>query len=119
MTSSLPATLEQRVKERVQDTIASLLPDDELARLVEAQVAHFRAHSLNEMIRKNIAEMFDAAIKEALKGPEFCETWNPQVGQSAASKVVRQVITESAGDILTAMIGQHAQMVVNRMRGGY
>lgn len=111
------ATLEQRVKERVQETIANLIPEDELGRLVEEQVAHFRRNKLQEMIANQIREQFEAVVKEELKKPEYQETWG--MGGPAASAIVQQVIKESAGDILNAMIGMHAQQIVNRMRTGY
>jgi Txe/YoeB family toxin of Txe-Axe toxin-antitoxin module len=111
------ATLEQRVKDQVQGAIANLIPDDELSRLVEAQVQHFRANKLQELIQGQIRAKFEEVVKAELLKPEYSETWSN--GQMAASEIVKQVITESAGDILNSMIGMHAQQIINRMRGGY
>lgn len=109
------ATLEQRVKERVQETIANLIPDDELARLVEAQVQHFRANKLQELIQNAIRDKFSEAIRAEFSKPEWAPTWS-QFGGVGASEAVKQIIEQSAGAILSNIIGSAVHMTLSQMQ---
>lgn len=102
--SNLPATLEQRVKDRINETIADLIPPDELARLVEMQVNHFRRDLLNEAIKNEVAKHFTEAIRLELGKPDYQPKWD-QYGRQGASEAVQKIITDGAGSILAGLIG--------------
>lgn len=108
-------TFEQRVKERIDETIASLIPDEELARLVEAQVAHFRAHKLNEMILKELHEKMALAVRAELAKPEYQSFWDTN-GNRGASMAVTKLIEENAGAMLVSMMGGMVQMTISQMQ---
>lgn len=108
-------TLEQRVKERINDTIADLLPADEIERLVSLQTQHFMQLKLNELIKTEIEAKMKEAIKACINSPEYNEKWD-NCGMYGASEAVKKIITENAADILANMIGGISSQVVMTMR---
>lgn len=117
MSNTLPATFEQRVKERISETIADLIPAEELDALVKAQVAHFQREELPKMIKAEITEQFKAAIKAEFAKPEYQPTWGKHGGMGA-SQAVKTLIEENASAVLNSLIGGMVQMTVQSMSNG-
>jgi hypothetical protein len=88
--SNLPATFEQRVRERINDSIADLIPSSELEELIKSQVSKFRQADLPEMIRAEIRTQFATAIKAEFTKAEYAPTW-AQHGGMAGSEAVRKI----------------------------
>lgn len=115
MSNTLPATFEQRVKERISETIADLVPAEDLARLVAAQVAHFQGKELPELIKKEIHAQLAAAIRAEFSKPEYLGMWANN-GTLGASEAVKEVITANMGAVLTSLVGGMVQMTVQQMQ---
>lgn len=109
--SQLPATFEQRVRERITETIADLIPPEELAKQVEAQVAHFKQQYLPKLIEQSIREQFAEAIRAEFAKPEYQPTWT-SAGSMGASQAVKKLITDNGGDLLAGMIGSMVQQTI-------
>lgn len=108
-------TFEQRVKARISEVAADLIPPEALDSMVTAQVAHFQREELPKMIKAAITEQYRLAVVAELAKPEYQHHWDIGGGY-AASEAVAKIITENAADILANMIGGMAQNVVNQMR---
>jgi hypothetical protein len=113
--SNLPATFEQRVKERISETIADLIPAEELDQLVKAQVAHFQRTELPEMIKTLIRAQFQAAINAEFEKGEYKGIWQSN-GHLGASEAVSKIIQENAGAVLQSLIGGMVQMTIQQMQ---
>jgi len=113
--SNLPATFEQKVKERISETIVDLIPAAELDELVKSHVAHFQTKELPEMIRTEIRAQFSAAIKAEFEKGEYRAVWT-QNGQLGASEAVRAIIEQNAGVVLQSLIGGMVQATIAQMQ---
>lgn len=112
--NTLPATFEQRVKERISGAIADLIPEQDLDVLVRLQLEHFQRTALPELIKAEITAQLMIAIKEEFKKPEYQGRWAHHAGMGA-SEAVKKIIEENAGAMLSSMMGSMVQMTVNNM----
>jgi 4-aminobutyrate aminotransferase-like enzyme len=108
-------TFQQRVQERIAETIADLVPEEDLAKMVAEQVAHFQRHTLPELIKTEITKQMAEAIKVEFSKPEYRPVYNQFTG-SGASEAVTKLITENAGAILHNMLGGAIQQTVYQMQ---
>lgn len=113
--SNLPATFEQRVKERISETIADLIPPDELSALVRGQVAHFQRNTLPELIKQSIQAQYAAALKAELQKPEYLPQWTAG-GTQMAGEAIQKIITENAGQMLSSLVGSMVRQTVYQMQ---
>jgi hypothetical protein len=113
--SNLPATFQQRVQERISETIADLIPAEDLAKMVADQVAHFQRNALPELIKAEITKQLAEAIKAEFSKDEYKPVYG-QFSCPGASEAVKKIITESAGVILTNMIGGAVQQTIYAMQ---
>lgn len=113
--SNLPTTFAERVRERISEQIAELIPQDDLTRLVEMQIAQFKNKDLPELINGAIREEFSKAIKAELQKSEYQAVWNG-MGGYGAGEAIKKLVTENGGAILASMIGSMVQQVVNNMQ---
>lgn len=114
MSNTLPATFEQRVKERITSTIADLVPEADLDTLIRAQLLHFQREELPKLIKAEIENQLRTAIKAEFAKPEYASTWS-HFGGYGAGEAVKKLIEENAGAILNNMIGGMVQMAVQNM----
>lgn len=113
--SNVPATFAERVKERINEQIVDLIPQDELTRLVETQIAHFKHKELPGLIDAEIRAEVTKAIKVEFQKSEYQGIWD-SMGGYGASEAVKKLITENGGAILSSMIGSMVHQVVCSMQ---
>lgn len=111
---TLPSTFVDRVKERVNEHIAGLVPDEELDKLVRLQVEHFQREELPKLIKAEISAYLGAAVKAELAKDAYRSIWNSN-GTTGASMAVKKLIEENASSILQSMIGSMCQVTVQQM----
>lgn len=113
--SNLPATFEQRVKERITGAIADMIPEEDLTAMVKAQVERFRRVELPELIKNQISAQFTAAIKAEFAKPGYMPVWQ-QHGSMGASTAVKKIIEENASAVLSSLVGGMVQATIQQMQ---
>jgi hypothetical protein len=108
-------TFEQRVKARVSEVAAELIPADDLDLLVRAQVAHFQHEELPKMIKDAIRAEYAKVLLAEFSKPEYAPTWNTAGGQMLG-EAVQKIITENAGQMMASLVGSMVQQTMYAMQ---
>ncbi len=108
-------TFEARVKDKLKDTIADLIPDEDLTKLVEASLQSFKQKDLPDLIKKELTYYFTDLIKAEFKKPEYAGTWQQQ-SQMYTSEAIKKVVTENAHLIFSNIISGAVYSVVQQMQ---
>lgn len=104
-------TMEDRVKERLKEIVAELIPEDRWDQIVQTTVEQFEKYDLPKLVKKNLEDWFNARMREELAKPEWQAKWTNTGGQ-VASDAVKKLLEEAAPNLLAAMIGSVSQHVV-------
>lgn len=115
MTTSLPATLEARVREKIDVALSEFIPPEDLERLVKARVQSIMNNELPALITEQIKAKLIEQIKESLNSPDLRSGWG-QYGMETTSKMVEKVIIDSAPLILARITGGITQHVVEQLK---
>jgi hypothetical protein len=112
---SVPATLEQNVKERIKGVIGELIPEEMWDRLVRDNVEEFKKVDLPKLVKTDLAERYKKAIDAEFSKPEWQTQWG-NAGQEGASEMVKKIMVESASDVLAGMVGSIVQQMLYNLR---
>jgi hypothetical protein len=108
-------TFESRVKEKLKDTIADLIPEKDLNKLVAASLESFKNKDLPDLIKKELNAHFTELIRKEFAKPEYAGNFNQQT-QTFTSEAVKKLITENANLILANIISGAAYVAVQQMQ---
>lgn len=111
---SVPATLEQNVKERVKAIIGEMIPEELWDKLVKDNVNEFTRVDLPKLVRAELTEHYKTIIRNELNTLEWSARW--ENNRQVCSEMVKKIIVEAAPDILTGMIGMVAQTVISNIQ---
>lgn len=116
--TTLPATFNDSVKERIRIIVGELIPEDVYNSIVADSVQNFMKVDLPKLVKDELTEKYKALIKEEFEQPKWQQRWSNAGSQ--ASEKVREIIIEAGPSILAGMIGFAANNVVmdyhNRMQ---
>ena len=112
---SLPATIENNIREKIKSTIGDMIPEEVWDKLVKDLTNQFINVELQKLVNAELTEHFRAKIREEFASPEWQSKWNPHVYGPAASDMVKNILVEAAPMIFANMMGAMAQQVVMRM----
>ena len=112
---NLPTTFEQNVKERIKIIIGDLIPEEMWDKVVRETISSFLRDDISKLVRTELTEKYRKVIQDELNKPEWQEKWDA-VGASGASEMVVKIIKNSAGDILSSMIGGITQRMILTLR---
>ena len=107
------ATFEEKVKNKLMDSIAGLLPEDDVDQLVKQQHEHFIKNHLPELIQAELKAVYKQMVIGHLTSASSYSYMNGQVQQS---EIIKKVLTEAAPEIFTNMMGGMMQMAIERFR---
>lgn len=125
------SSLKDKVREKIKEQFADLIPDDLWDKLVESELKWFiseperygsyssvseRVSPLKEMIRKELQNMVSAKIKETLDDPKWSSKWVD--GHTVVSEAIKEVVTKHATEIVAQVFGSSVQTLVDRIRIG-
>lgn len=110
-------TFEQRVKARISEVAAELIPPEALDAMVSAQVAHFQREELPKLIKAEIQAMYVTALKVELAKPEYAAKWNA-AGTMVAGDAIIELIESHGGGMLTSMVSMLVQQTLYSMQQG-
>jgi hypothetical protein len=114
MAMSVPATLEQNVKERVKAIIGEMIPEELWDKLVKDNVNEFTRVDLPKLVRAELTEHYKTIIRNELNTLEWSARW--ENNRQVCSEMVKEIIVGAAPDILAGMIGMIAQQVISNIQ---
>jgi len=111
---TLPATIQDNVKERIKLIVGELIPEETYDKIVTATIHEFMQTDLPKLVKAELTEKYKVLISESLSGPEWQTGW--EGNQQVASEAVKAILIASAPDILAGLIGFSAEQVVMNFR---
>ena len=103
-------SFEARVKEKLKEQIADLIPSEKLDEIVRATVAEYTRVDLPALIKAELAARYKEEIKAEFAKPEWQPTWVN--GQQSAGTALQQLLIEAAPLVLASMMAGVSQSVV-------
>lgn len=111
---STMASIQDKVKARIQDTFMDLLPDEMFHGLVQTELDRFTKVELPKLVQELARDRLKELILAEFKKPEWAETWDGN--HNKASVLVSTIVKELAPELVVAMFGNMVQSTVNNMR---
>lgn len=124
------ASVQERVRERIQQTFMELLPEEIFQGLVKQQLDQFMRTELPKLVAEEGKKIVSKALAAEFAKPEWQQEWD--MNQSAiesmtlgprARELVLGIVKEAAPDLVAALFGGFAQNIVmdlrNRAQRGY
>lgn len=113
---ALMASLQDKVRERIQSTFMELLPDAMFQDLVKRELDRLMKVDLPSLVRDAASTRVKQLLEEEFKKPEWSERFG--VTGPRASEMVTQIVRETAPNLVEAMFSMFAQTMVQDMRNG-
>ena len=107
------ATFENKVKEKLLDSIAGLMPEEQISDLVKKQHEHFINTYLPELIKRELTAMYKQILDGQLRTVESYSWIN---GRIEASEPVKEILTNAAPEIFSQMFGEMMQIQLTNFK---
>jgi len=107
-------SFEESVKMRIKDIVAELIPEDRWENIVKITIQDFERNDLPKLIKAELTERYKKMLVDELNKPEWNSNW--ENGTRCASDAVKTLIIQSAPLILSGLIGNMTQQIVNDFR---
>jgi hypothetical protein len=101
---------EDRVKERLRDIVADLIPEDRFDQITSDAVRKFEREDIPKLVNAELTEKYRALIRAEFEKPEWQSRWNGVEQQ--ASEMVQKLLVEAAPLVLASMLGGTMQNVL-------
>jgi hypothetical protein len=132
-----PSTLADKVRERIRNSLADLIPEEQWTKLIETSTKSFFEETyekrgygnertrvpsgLETMVVAELKIHVIAELKKFFNSPEWADKWDaPGNGTSAikASEAIRKMVIDNSDVILGNVLGAAIQSVVQQIRTG-
>jgi hypothetical protein len=112
------ASIQDKVKERIQATFAELIPQEMWEGLVAEQVRKFQRDDLPNLVREAAKEEIKRMMTEEFAKKEWQDTWGQMGvhGGRLPSELVTKIVKEAAPDLVNALFGGLMQNIVASLR---
>jgi negative regulator of sigma E activity len=111
MSTTLPTTFNDSVKERIKTIVGELIPEDVYNGIVSLAIQDFMKVDLPKLVKEELTIKYKELIKEEFTKPEWQTRWK-DAGPLASDRV-RNILIEAAPSILAGMMSFAANNVVN------
>lgn len=128
-----PSTLAEKVRDRIRNSIADLIPDDAWSTLIKKEVDVFFApkqetshnkyqpSTISELVRRELHDEIKIRLKEFFQSAEWKEQWTNDLGgggngRYAASEAMKKIVLENSTAIISAILADGMQSVLMSMR---
>lgn len=113
----------QKIKEKIKDTFATLIPEEQWNEMVQKEINNYfkqteegygqrgYSSSFQKDVHSVLSDETKQRVKEYLQ-TNFDSVWYEN-GVSVCNKYVEDIITKNAGKILSDMIGGSIQMALS------
>ena len=107
--------LTEKVRDRVKDIFAELIPEEAWQNLVETEIKNFREKILPSIINEELKKMYKAKIKEELFKSDYVQKYDPN-GKLVPGEQIKRMLGELAPSFVTALFEGVADNVICRIR---
>lgn len=108
------ASVQDKVRERIQTTFMELLPDEMFKGLVEQELSKFLREQLPNLVVQEAKDHLTKKMQAEFVKPEWGETWTN--AQPTPSAFMKEILRELAPDLVSALFAQLSMNVVNNLR---
>lgn len=109
------ASVQDKVRERIQTTFMELLPDEMFKGLVEQELSKFLREQLPKLVVQEAKDHLTKKMQAEFVKPEWSETWT-NAQQPTPSAFMKEILRELAPDLVSALFAQLSMNVVNNLR---
>ena len=111
----LPAEINKRVREKIQQSIIELVPEEHWDRIIEREIKDFENNRLKNLIREHLELAYKNVISTELHKPEWIEVFNTN-GELMASEALKEILIQSAPQFFSVIIGSLVQGMTQNLR---
>lgn len=114
------ASVQDKVRERIQTTFVDLIPNELWEGMVAQQIKEVTENLLPKLAREEAEKCIRIMIQAELEKPEWQPFWDIQSHTlgSRAGAAVKAVVRECSDDLVSALFGRFAQGMINDLRNG-
>lgn len=109
------ASIQEKVKERIQATFVDLIPQEMWEGMVQQHLDEFTKVTLPTLVRKAAEERAAGMLREILAKPEWSSHIYDQMGQKP-SEMVLEIVKQAAPDLVASLFGRIVQTTVMEIR---
>lgn len=109
------ASIQERVKERIQATFVDLIPQEMWEGMVQQHLDEFTNVTLPVLVRKAAEERAAGMLREILSKPEWSSHIYDQMGPKP-SEMVLEIVKQAAPDLVASLFGRIVQTTVMEIR---
>lgn len=115
---TLPTSFQERVSARITETIADLIPQDDIDRLVQARIATFMEKDLPDMIREELRKQYGEMVKSEVQVllSQYRIDWDGVGQRHEPRDALAEIIKGVAPDIIASVLGNFICMSINNIR---
>lgn len=115
MSTNLPATFQERIKEKLYNDIAGLIPEGELESLVSTAIVQFKVKELPNIINAELTVFFKKQIQELMNTPEWKSRWDNDACSPAMSPMLEDMMVKAAPRMLANLMQYQFQNFINTL----
>jgi hypothetical protein len=108
------ATVQEKVKERIQASFMDLIPPELWEGMVEQHLREFTRDVLPKLVKDEAEKRVRGLLAEEFKKPEWQDRWD--FGNHQASDMLTSILKEVAPHLVAAMFGSLAANIVADIR---
>jgi hypothetical protein len=123
-----PNAAVKAIRDKIRKALVEIIPDEQWDALIKAEMRSFMQDTTSgsgyretvqragfkDIVRKVLIEDTEARVRALLTSPEWTGAWGPEGEQ--ASDAIKKYMTQNAGEIMNAWIGNAVQQVVSQLR---
>lgn len=116
--STTLASVQEKVRERIQASFVDLIPEEVWAGMVKKEIEHITEVALPRLAVEEAEKVLREMIRKELGGPAWREYWD-QHGHTLgpkASAMVTEAVKDAAPELVAALFGRFAQGIVMDLR---
>lgn len=112
------ASVQDKVRERIQATFVDLIPEELWAGMVEQQIQQITREVLPKLVLEEAEKRLRTMIQAELNKPEWREFWDNQsvLLGPGASAMVTDAVKQAAPEMVAALFARFAQGIVMDLR---
>ena len=108
-------TLNERISEKVGETLVDLIPAEKWQQIVDREIAKFENVDAPKIIQSMLEEKLKASVTAEIDRYTVGDEWNEAISMYVSS-ALKQFIGESSGVIMAGMLSPAMTMVMQDLR---
>lgn len=114
MTGTAVTTFEERVRQKLHEVVADLIPPERYDQIVRDAIRQYEQVDLPKEVKRQLDERFRKEIAAELDKPEWRGVYDN--GRMGASEAVHKLLVDAAPLMLAAMMGSVSQDLLMQFR---